>query len=176
VSAAARRVVEAPRPALAGPFDVLLSPCLLSQLVGYASDVLGKDHPRRRELLVALRTRHLRTLVDLTKPGGAAVLVCDVANSEGEPAIGADRKPDLADLLNRVSYSGRHFDGLAPQAIEAALRADALVAPLLGPVQLLRPWLWHLGPRRTFLVYAVRFRRLAGPVLLEPHRRIPPGL
>ena len=176
VAAASARVVSAPAPALPGPFDVVLSPCLLSQLVGYASDVLGERHPRRRELLAALRTRHLRMLVDLLKPGGAAVLVCDLANSEGEPRIGAERKPDLADLLDRLSHTGRHFDGLSPPAIESALKTDPLVAPFLGNVQQVRPWLWRLGPRRTFLVYAVRFRRLAGPVLLPPNRKNPPGL
>jgi hypothetical protein len=176
VEAGAARVISAPAPPLPGPFDVVLSPCLLSQLVGYASDVLGKEHPRRRGLLAALRTRHLRMLVDLLKPGGAAVLVCDVANSEGAPALGAERKPDLADLLDRLSHTGRHFDGLAPQAIEAALRSDPLVAPLLGNVQQVRPWLWRLGPLRTFLVYAVCLRRLAGPVLLQPNRKNSPGL
>lgn len=166
VQAAARDAVNLPAPDLGGPFDVVLSPCLLSQLVGYASDVLGKSHPRRRKLLLALRTRHLRMLVDLLKPGGLAVLVCDVASSDGVPVLGAERKPDLADLLNRLSYTGRHFDGLAPQAIEAALRSDPLIAPLLGNVQLVRPWLWRLGPSRTFLVYAACIRRSRGTIVL----------
>jgi hypothetical protein len=166
VRAAARETVEAPPPAeVRGPFDVVLSPCLLSQLVGYASDVLGKAHPLRRELLVALRTRHLRMLVDLLKPGGSAVLVCDVASSDGVPALGAERKPDLTDLLNHLAYTGRHFDGLAPQAVEAALKSDPLIAPLLGHVQLVRPWLWRLGPKRTFLVYAAVIRRSSGTIV-----------
>ena len=166
LEAAARDVLALPAPPIGGPFDVVLSPCLLSQLVGYAGDVLGKDHPRRRDLLLALRTRHLRTLVDLLAPGGLAVLVCDVASSEGVPALGDDRKPDLDDLLNRLSYTGRHFDGLAPDAVEAALKHDPLVGPLLSNVQLVRPWLWRLGPKRTFLVYAACVRRSAGTVLL----------
>jgi hypothetical protein len=70
VAGAARRALERVMPQVGGPFDVVLSPCLLSQLVGYAGDVLGRAHPRRRELLLALRTRHLRTIVDLLAPGG----------------------------------------------------------------------------------------------------------
>ena len=166
VDEAAADALRLPPPAIGGPFDVVLSPCLLSQLVGYASDVLGDSHPRRRDLLLALRTRHLRMLVDLLKPGGLGVLACDVASSDGVPALGAARKPDLSDLLNRLTYTGRHFDGLAPQAVEAALRSDPLVAPLIANVQLVRPWLWHLGPKRTFLVYAVCVRRSPGTVLL----------
>jgi hypothetical protein len=166
VTDAARAAVDAPAPQLGGPFEVVLSPCLLSQLVGYASDLLGKAHPMRRELLLALRTRHLRMLVDLLMPGGSAVLVCDVASSDGVPALGAERKPDLADLLNRLAYTGRHFDGLAPRAVEGALRFDPLIAPLLGHVQLVRPWLWRLGPERTFLVYGAVIRRSSGTVVL----------
>ena len=166
VEAAARRAAELAPPDLGGPFDTVLSPCLLSQLVGYASDVLGKSHPRRRELLLALRTRHLRMLVDLLRPGGTAVLVCDVASSDGVPALAADRKPDLVELLDRLAYTGRHFDGLAPHAIDAALKSDPLVAPLLGHVHLVRPWLWRLGPARAFLVYAASIRRSSGTIVL----------
>lgn len=166
VDDAARRVAAATVPAVGGPFDVVLSPCLLSQLVGYASDVLGRSHPRRRNLLVALRTRHLRMLVDLLAPGGAGVVVCDVASSTGYPELLDVRRDKLPDLLDRLTYTDRGFDGLSPVAMKAALRDDPLIAPLLGPVQQVAPWLWQLGPRRTFLVYALRLRRLSGPVIL----------
>jgi hypothetical protein len=106
-------------------------------------------------------------LVDLLVPGGSGVLVCDVASSDGVPALGGERKPDLSDLLNRLSYTGRHFDGLAPHAVEGALKSDPLVAPLLGNVQLTAPWLWRLGPKRTFLVYAACVRRSSGIILLR---------
>lgn len=166
VSAAAAEALGSAVPDVGGPFDVVLSPCLLSQLVGYATDVLGGDHPRRRELLLALRTRHLRAMVDLLKPGGLGVLVCDVASSEGVPALRAPRKPDLQDLLDRLSYTGRHFDGLAPHAVQAALKTDPVIAPLIHNVQLVRPWLWRLGPARTFLVYGMSVRRSRGTIVL----------
>jgi hypothetical protein len=47
-----------------------------------------------------------------------------------------------------------------------ALKSDPLTAPLLGHVQLVRPWLWRLGPKRTFLVYAAILRRSGGTILL----------
>ena len=167
VEAAARRCVEAPPPALGGPFDVVLSPCLLSQLCGYATDVLGRSHPRRRKLLLALRTRHLRTLVDLLAPGGSGVVVCDVASSTGHPELHDIRRDKLPDFLDRLAYTDRTFDGLSPAAMTEALRADPMIAALLAPVRQIPPWLWHLGPRRTFLVYALRLRRLSGPVVLR---------
>ena len=167
VKEAAGRATQAVVADVGGPFDVVLSPCLLSQLVGYADDVLGRRHPCRRELLVALRTRHLRTVVDLLAPGGAAVVVCDVASSTGHPALRDMRRDKLQDYLDRLTYTDRGFDGLSPVAMRDALRSDPLVAPLLGAVQQVAPWLWHLGPRRTFLVYALRFRRQGVPLLDE---------
>lgn len=166
VDAAARRTTQRSVPDVGGPFDVVLSPCLLSQLVGYADDVLGRGHPRRRELLVALRTRHLRTVVDLLAPGGTAVIVCDVASSTGHPQLREVRREKLPEFLDRLTYTDRGFDGLSPVAMQQALRSDPLIAPLLGPVQQVAQWLWHLGPDRAFLVYALRVRKLTGPVVL----------
>ena len=165
VEAAARQAVRRVVPPIGGPFDVVLSPCLLSQLVGYAGDVLGRAHPRRRELLLALRTRHLRTVVDLLAPGGAAVIICDVASSTGYPQLLETRREKLPEFLDRLAYTDRGFDGLSPVAMEAALRDDPLIAPLLAPARRVAPWLWRLGPARTFLVYALRLRRLPGPVV-----------
>lgn len=167
VDIAVRRASEAILPAVGGPFDVVLSPCLLSQLVGYAGDVLGRAHPRRRELLIALRTRHLRTIVDLLAPGGVAVIVCDVASSTGYPELLDGRREKLPALLERLTYTDRGFDGLSPVEMQKAIRSDALITPLLGPMQQVAPWLWRLGPGRSFLVYALRFRRLDGPVILR---------
>jgi len=166
VSAAAGRATRRVVPPIGGAFDVVLSPCLLSQLCGYATDVLGRNHPRRRELLLALRTRHLRTVVDLLAPGGVGVVVCDVASSTGYPELLGMKKQKLPDLLDRLTYTDRGFDGLSPAAMRQALRDDPLIAPLLGSVQQVPPWLWRLGPARAFLVYAMRLRRLAGPVVL----------
>jgi hypothetical protein len=166
VDAAARRTLDAVATGFGGPFDVVLSPCLLSQLVGFADDVLRRDHPGRRQLLVALRTRHLRTVVDLLKPGGTGVVVCDVASSTRYPELAGTRREKLPDLLDRLSYTDRGFDGLSPAALQEGMLADPQVAPLVGPVQQISPWLWRLGPERTFLVYGMRFRRRPGPVVL----------
>lgn len=167
VSRAARRAMEAAAPDVGGPFDVVLSPCLLSQLVGYASDVLGRGHSGRLELLLALRTRHLRMLVDLIKPGGTGVVACDVASSTGNPELLGMRKEKLAGYLDRLAYTDRGFDGLSPLAMKSALSGDPLVAPLVGSVQQVAPWLWRLGPARTFLVYGLRLRKSAGTFVLE---------
>lgn len=159
-------VAAAPQPDLPGPFDVVLSPCVLSQLTGYAIDLLGKPHPRYRELLLAVRDRHLRLLADLVAPGGAGVLVCDVLCSDSCPGLASTKRTDLPELLRRRVRAGKSFPGLEPGAVESFFKAEPTTAPLLGGVQIVRPWVWEIGPGRTFLVYGLRFRKLHGPVIL----------
>jgi hypothetical protein len=163
-----KRAVDAPQPDVrpGSGFDVVLSPCLLSQLVGYASDTLGRKHPRANELRLAIRLRHLRLMADLLAPGGAGVLVTDLAVSGMEKNLEHMRSGDLPGLLKKLVAQRKVFAGLDPDGVEAALTGDPLVAPLLGAVQHVPPWLWRLGPLKTFLVYALRFRRTRGTVLL----------
>jgi hypothetical protein len=79
------------------------------------------------------------------------------------------KPPDeLPDLLRTLSARGRCYAGLDPAAVEAALRADPLAAWQIADVQTLAPWLWKLGPLKTFLVYALRFRKAREPVVLAP--------
>ena len=165
VLSAAREIVWPGVPDVGGPFDAVLSPCLLSQLVGYASDVLGGSHQRRRELLVALRRRHLRQVTELLTPSGTGLIVCDVASSDGHPELHAAPRSALPAILDRLTYTDRGFDGLSPASMRDAVTSDPLIAPLLATPQLISPWLWTLGPRRRFLVYAMRLRRLGVPLL-----------
>lgn len=168
VAECVRLARDFPGPDLGGPFDLVLSPCVLSQISGYAGDVLGRRHPRYAELMLAIRDRHLRLLVELTAPGGAGLLVCDMLSSDSAGELSAARRDDLPDLMNRLVSGGKFFPGLAPAAVESFFRTDPLTAPLLGDVRRLRPWAWQLTPKRTFLVYAVRFRRSRGAVILGP--------
>lgn len=159
---------HAPAPLLPGPFDLALSPCLLSQIVGYAGDVLGREHPRYRDLLLAIRDRHLHMLVELTRPGGDGILVCDMLSSGSLADLITVRTGKLPDLMEKLSHTGQHFTGLAPSSVLAFFQRDMLTAPFLRHVRLLRPWIWSLAPlKKNFLVYAIRFRRSAGAVVLE---------
>jgi hypothetical protein len=76
------------------------------------------------------------------------------------------RSGELPGLLRKLVAQRKVFAGLEPDGVEAALTGDPLVAPLLAAVQHVPPWLWRLGPLKTFLVYALRFRRTHGTVLL----------
>src|SRR5947209_20163185 len=71
--------------ALPGPFDVVASTCLLSQLIGNAFHSIGEAHPRFPEVVRAIRLGHLRLLATLARPGGRVVLVTDVVSSDRSP-------------------------------------------------------------------------------------------
>jgi hypothetical protein len=177
IDAVVRRAAEAPLAELAdlaGRCDMVLSPCILSQIVGYARDALGRGHPRAAELRTRVRQRHLRLIVDLLSPGGSGLLVSDLATA-GSPqelagvaatATGESAAAELSNLMNKLVHRRDAFAGLDPDSVRAGLRDDPRVAPLVGDVQFVRPWLWTLGPAKAFLVYALRLRRAAGTVLL----------
>lgn len=147
--------------------DVVVSSCLLSQLVGYATDALGGDkHPGFQPLVEAIRSRHLRLMAESLVPGGTGLLICDLVSSDSMDQL--PRLPDhhLPGLIEKLARDGNFFSGLYPSALLAACRK----LPQMTDIRLLSPWLWRLGPRRTFLVYAIRFRRATdgAPTLLLP--------
>src|SRR3954471_11966982 len=74
VDRAAQTAAASDLPSLTGaPFDLVLSPCVLSQLFCSVRDLLGKSHPAWPRLKTAIRARHLRTMIAMIKPTGRAV-------------------------------------------------------------------------------------------------------
>lgn len=141
--------------ALGGAFDVVLSPCVLSQLLTPLRDHLGEEHPGFVPLLGAIRARHLRLMVDLLSPGGAGVLATDLLSSATLPELPHIAAEKLGDVLRQRVREGRVFSGLDPDAIVTVLRnARRVEAILVAPA-----WLWHLSLAKTYLVHAVTFGR-----------------
>jgi hypothetical protein len=62
---------------------------------------------------------------------------------------------ELPGLITKLARDRNFFSGLFPDAMLGACHKS----PQMRDIRLLAPWLWRLGPRRTFLVYAIRFRR-----------------
>jgi hypothetical protein len=173
IDQAIRLACDAPPPPLGGPFDVVLSPCLLSQIVGYARDTLGRSHARCSELRLAVRQRHLRLIVDLLTPGGSGLIVSDMATAGSAQALAgnaAGSSPALMGVMKKLINRREAFAGLDPEALSAGLRNDPRVGPLVGDIQFINPWLWTLGPEKAFLVYALRLRRSKGALLIESNR------
>ena len=148
--------------ALGGPFEVVVSACVLSQMHLSARNVLGATHPLFQAVGYTLNLTHLRTLSLLTKPArGVALLASDVAS---EPMFPIERRRELQDpraLLEQLIHSGAVFDAVRPDALAAILCDDPSLVHEVGLSSISDAWLWQNGPRRSFLVYVLELPRRA---------------
>jgi hypothetical protein len=154
-AAGAKRIAAA----LPGPFDVVASTCLLTQLQLTLLQLLGDTH----QLFIALREfltlTHLRTLAALTKPGGRALLVTDLCSAEMFPKGRPHNDADLAPLMQELIDQGHVIHSSHPELIRATLEDDPVLERSFDGGQLSPPWLWQNGPSRRFLVYALTLPR-----------------
>ena len=145
---------------LPGPFEVVLSAALLSQIMHSARLCLGEAHPQLPALAQALVVAHLQTLAALTAPGGRAILVTDVVSSETYPLEELwDAQPPMA-LLERLEKEENVFSGVGPAFLRRMLGREAGVqASLRAAPRFVEPWLWRLGEDLTLLAYAIVLER-----------------
>ena len=145
---------------LPGPFDVVLSACLLSQLMHTCRLALGAENPALKAIANALVISHLRTTVGLTAPGGTAVLATDTASSRTYPLVELfGEQPPLA-LLDQLERSDNTLSGTAPAYLRRVLARDPVLRSQLGARRLVEPWLWDLGDEITLLAYALVLERV----------------
>lgn len=145
--------------ALPGPFEVVASTCLLTQLQLTLLELLGDRH----QLFVALREfltlTHLRTLAALTKPGGRALLITDLCAAEVFPPGRPRDDADLLPLMQELVAKGHVIHSSHPEGIKVTLDDDPVLKRSFDAAQLSPPWLWQNGPKRQFLVYALTLPR-----------------
>jgi hypothetical protein len=137
-------------------FDVVLSPCVLSQLLCGVRDLLGRRHPAWPRLKEQIRARHLRTIVGMLKPGGSSrgAMVVDLASSKRVTGLERAKEDEAAGIMEMCVRDGKCFHGLEPRELIAGLRRAGAV----GPVTLSTPWVWHLGLAKAFLCYGLTVR------------------
>jgi hypothetical protein len=141
--------------ALPGPFDVVLSACLLSQLMHTCRLALGVKNPALADVANALAVAHVRTALALTAPGGSAILVTDTASSQTYPLVELfDAQPPLS-LLEELERNDNVLSGTGPTYLRRVLTRDPVAAPAVrGRPRIVPPWLWDLGDDVTLLAYA----------------------
>lgn len=153
-----RTLAQTPDFGWKGCSDVVASVGLLTQLIDGVTRTLGEPHPRCWEIVAALRTQHLRLMLELASPGGAAVLVTEVVSSDSCPGLLSATEPELPDLLNREIAARNFFTGTNPAALQQLLRNENSLAQQLASVQFKEPWLWTFLAR-TYAVFAVTLRK-----------------
>lgn len=142
-------------------FDVAVSCCLATQLSFGLTAVLGDGHPRLSEIRQCVLTIHLRSLAEVTRPGGAVLFISDTCSSDTYPLDGLAPDANLREVLAEVSRTGNVFFGADPLLVSQILRKDAELSVRAINLRPTDPWLWQNGPSRIFLVSGFAFERAA---------------
>ena len=161
-AAEVQRCVEAAgalrMPKVPGPFDVVASVCLLTQLFDAVANSLGGDHPHFMDLLTAVRARHLQLLLDLLSPGGTALLITDFVSSTTFPPLAMTPEMELPAVAAKLIESKNFFTGANPFVLQALMQNAPYSADELDPPQVSLPWLWDHGAR-VYAVCAIAVRK-----------------
>lgn len=137
---------------LGGPYDVVVSTCVLTQMAFHLREVLGNDHRALAPLRTALLNLHIGTLVGLTAPEGSCLFVSDLVSSTHYPLGTLDADADLAAVMRDAVASGKFYSAAHPELVAVVLRNHAPGAY----IERIEPWLWTAEHERTYLVYAYR--------------------
>lgn len=156
-------------PALAGPYDVVASTCLLRPLIGTLYHAVGADHPRFGQLISAVRAGHLRLMSRLLAPGGLAHLVTDVVSSATVPQLESQPASVLPELLGELERTGNHFHGVSPADLRGVFVRDPVLSAESADPIAVPPWRWRLHDR-TYLVWALQFRHRDARLLIDVGR------
>lgn len=148
--------------ALPDPANVVISTGLITQLVEATIRAVGESRFAEQDsasvrLVQAVRRRHLRLLSELTRPGGAAILVTEVVSSDTAPGICDNPVTELPTALSGCLAAGNFFTGLHPGIIHSELSSDEFGSGFES-VQATPPWLWQFTAR-TYAVVAFVARR-----------------
>jgi hypothetical protein len=144
---------------LQGPFDLVVSACVLTQMSFRLRDVLGDAHPMLGPARLSLVQTHLATLLGLTARGGRALFVSDLTSSTSFPLETRREGRSLFDVMGDIVERGAFYHAANPNLIEEIVERDPVVRAMTGYPELLEPWLWTGAFDRTYFVYALRFRR-----------------
>ena len=138
-------------PSLPGPYDVVASLCLLSQLIESVAICLATEHAKFIALLMAIRNRHLRLLTELTRHGGVAILVSDFVSSDTLPVLHHLTDGELAEQMPLILSDRNFFTGSNPVALIQKLEELRAERGPEGRVTVTGPWRWTMG-RKVFAV------------------------
>jgi hypothetical protein len=143
---------------LNGPFDVVLSPCVLSQLLTPLRDTVGEAHKGFLPMLSAIRARHFRLMLELLAPSGRGVFACDLFSNATFTDLARISHDQLPSLMRTMLNDRKFYTGLDPASMTAVLTRDPAVSAT-DDIRLTHPWLWHLGLSKCYLVYGITFRK-----------------
>lgn len=137
-----------------GPFDVTVSLGVLTQLLQAVVDA-GFTPDQVARVSLALRDKHLRDLVRLTRPGGRCVVVTDIVSTATAPQLLHTPETELEPEMARLIAAQNFFTGANPYRIVAVLEDDPEFREEVCNVCLSNPWLWAVTRDRHHLACAI---------------------
>jgi hypothetical protein len=146
---------------LPGPFDVVASCCLLTQMQLVLLQVIGDRHPRFPELRGLMTSVHVRALGALLAPAGVALLVTDMTSSQTFPLAELPPDADLRRVMDDLLAAGNLIAPSHPGLLSSEVRRDPALRERFTVRSPVGPWLWRNGPSLTFLVYALELIRIS---------------
>jgi hypothetical protein len=145
------RLLEADR------FDVVVSAGVLTQLCqSVVESALENQHSVK--VRVRLRDKHLRDMVSLAWPDGAALLVTDVVPTSTAPQLLNMPEQELEGAMAEAVGDHNFFTGTNPYRISAVLEEDAWFYWRVHRVRMHDPWLWAVTEDRKHLTCATSWR------------------
>ena len=143
---------------LPGPFDIVLSAGVMTQLFQCVADL---KLPARASLalILGLRLRHLKELLELTRPGGRCILVSDVVSTASAPYLRKCAEDELPGLLAKLIEQRNFFTGANPAAMWQQLIGDPSLRVLFTDIETYDPWLWPVSTSHAYLTWALSLRR-----------------
>jgi HPt (histidine-containing phosphotransfer) domain-containing protein len=144
--------------------DVVVSACMLSQLIDSVFKTLGDDFERVNDVVLAVRDNHLRMLLDAVDSGSVVALVTDFVSSDTLPELNNEMSSqEFMDLVVGAINAKNFFTGANPAALQqrlAALREDrqGFAGAESGKLKIVttQPWRWKFGSR-SFAAVALVF-------------------
>ena len=140
------------------PADVVVSTCVLSQILSGLTQSVTDNHPQFLSLIQAVRRGHLVRMLQLLKSGGRGILISDLVSSETTPALASINDAGLPKLLAQALATGNFFSGLHPGVMLQDLGTSPDIAPYVESPIMTAPWRWKMGTR-IYAVYAITFRK-----------------
>jgi hypothetical protein len=152
-------VRHAQRP-IAEKFDAVASTCVLTQLIDSICLGTPVESPLRQELVMAVRNRHLETMIEMLNPGGAGVLVTDFVATDTAPEMPKLSDAQFAAAAIEWINQRNFFTGANPYAIRGYFSCRPQSEAAVCDVIVCPAWRWNIGAKQL-AVSAVTFRRNA---------------
>jgi len=143
-----------------GRSDVVVSTCVLSQLVRQVNDVLVKNPSSSNRISHQIISNHLQLALALTKPGGRTLFATDcVRSSDGIPELAHEN--DLARiqlLADRALQDGKFFANMLPSDLASGL-SDVRLRRYVSSLTRSPFWKWTIDQQKQYLCYALEVTR-----------------